>query len=344
MRARPSRLMFPIFPATIGDMSRQVAELAERRELGALLSAVRAARRMSPTELSRRARVDVKTIRSLEIGTRWPQDVTRAKLEAALGMAAGSIRHLRDDRYLREQLWEKLHSGELAGTWETSPENETPSSSTAQEESRPRRSTPGTWLELTQAVDYADGITQLLARLAPAEMDDLTRTLLTRAQVRTIGYLYSVVGGADDVDAAAHDAINVGRRLGEGEPLFLKGFEVAVKAITELARTNYLRFDAAEQVTRTGDAAAADGTIDVPIPGGRGHVVLQLRGDGDVTTTLHDTPPPIDLAAARKLKPGESPTPPDQGVASGEESQAAEPTTNGGDDPDGPLHDDPDST
>ena len=58
---------------------------ARRTELG-----------ISRAELARRAEVDPKTVQSLEQDARWPLDVNRARIEAALGWAPGSLDAIRN--------------------------------------------------------------------------------------------------------------------------------------------------------------------------------------------------------------------------------------------------------
>lgn len=51
---------------------------------------------LSRAELARRADVDPKTLQSLEQDARWPLDVNRARIEAELGWAPGSLDSLRE--------------------------------------------------------------------------------------------------------------------------------------------------------------------------------------------------------------------------------------------------------
>ncbi|WP_280393179.1 helix-turn-helix domain-containing protein [Nocardia wallacei] len=71
--------------------------------VGAIVSAFRLNLGLSPAALARTAGVDVKTIRSLESGDRWPQDTTRHKLEVALHIEPGTIERWRDDPEARAQ-------------------------------------------------------------------------------------------------------------------------------------------------------------------------------------------------------------------------------------------------
>lgn len=50
---------------------------------------------MDPTTLARTAGVDTKTTRALEAGERWPRDMSRLKIERALGWASGSLDKVR---------------------------------------------------------------------------------------------------------------------------------------------------------------------------------------------------------------------------------------------------------
>ncbi|AZI62758.1 helix-turn-helix domain-containing protein [Rhodococcus qingshengii] len=47
--------------------------------------------RMDQADLAKEAEVDVKTVRSLEKGERWPRDSSRTKIEAALGWVPGTL-------------------------------------------------------------------------------------------------------------------------------------------------------------------------------------------------------------------------------------------------------------
>lgn len=67
------------------------------RDHGAVAAAVDralAGRGWSDLELADRADVDIKTVRSVLTGDRWPTRPTRTKLEDALGWERGSIRQL----------------------------------------------------------------------------------------------------------------------------------------------------------------------------------------------------------------------------------------------------------
>ncbi|MFE3196231.1 hypothetical protein ACFXHA_45050 [Nocardia sp. NPDC059240] len=64
----------------------RVGREVQRRRLG--LS-------MDPTTLARNAGVDTKTTRALEAGERWPRDMSRLKIEKALGWSAGSLEQIR---------------------------------------------------------------------------------------------------------------------------------------------------------------------------------------------------------------------------------------------------------
>ncbi|WP_158240383.1 helix-turn-helix transcriptional regulator [Mycobacterium hubeiense] len=64
-------------------------------EVGRLVAERRTRQELDQIGLARAARVDPKTVRSLENGTRWPRDSTRIRIENALGWDAGSIARLR---------------------------------------------------------------------------------------------------------------------------------------------------------------------------------------------------------------------------------------------------------
>lgn len=89
------RLMFPIIPVTIDAMT---DDGASEEQVGALIRAIRVYRGWAPQQLADRAKVDVKTVRALEAGARWPQDTTRRKIEDALLIPAGTIDIAKEDR------------------------------------------------------------------------------------------------------------------------------------------------------------------------------------------------------------------------------------------------------
>lgn len=69
--------------------SGQPAAWTER--VGCELVRERTRQGLSAAALARVAQVDYKTIRTLESGDRWPHDLTRNKIEVALGLALGTI-------------------------------------------------------------------------------------------------------------------------------------------------------------------------------------------------------------------------------------------------------------
>lgn len=83
--------MFPVVPAKLAD----VAGTRSLAEVGRLVAERRTRQELDQIGLARAARVDPKTVRSLENGTRWPRDSTRIRIENALGWDAGSIARLR---------------------------------------------------------------------------------------------------------------------------------------------------------------------------------------------------------------------------------------------------------
>lgn len=70
------------------DHMRQIGELVirERTQLG-----------LTQAGLARAAEVDVRAVRGLENGTRWPWDTTRTKIERALGLGLGMLEQWRAD-------------------------------------------------------------------------------------------------------------------------------------------------------------------------------------------------------------------------------------------------------
>jgi len=64
-------------------------------EVGRLVTERRTERELDQIGLARAARVDPKTVRSLENGTRWPRDSTRTRIENALAWDPGSITRIR---------------------------------------------------------------------------------------------------------------------------------------------------------------------------------------------------------------------------------------------------------
>lgn len=74
--------MFPMV-AKVADPSLET--------LGPILAALRVSRGLSTPGLRKAADVDLKTISTMEAGTRWPQDTTRDRIEKALSIPAGWI-------------------------------------------------------------------------------------------------------------------------------------------------------------------------------------------------------------------------------------------------------------
>jgi hypothetical protein len=78
--------------------SRHTADVTGTRplaEVGRLVAERRTERELDQIGLARAARVDPKTVRSLENGTRWPRDSTRTRIENALAWDPGSITRIR---------------------------------------------------------------------------------------------------------------------------------------------------------------------------------------------------------------------------------------------------------
>ena len=78
--------------------SRHTANVTGTRplaEVGRLVAERRTERELDQIGLARAARVDPKTVRSLENGTRWPRDSTRTRIENALAWDPGSITRIR---------------------------------------------------------------------------------------------------------------------------------------------------------------------------------------------------------------------------------------------------------
>jgi len=65
--------------------------------IGALVSKQRVELALSQKGLAALADVDVKTLRSLENGERWPQPINRYKIETALGWRQGAMDEIRDN-------------------------------------------------------------------------------------------------------------------------------------------------------------------------------------------------------------------------------------------------------
>lgn len=71
--------------------------------VGQLVRAIRVFRGWTPQALAERADVDVKTIRTLESGKRWPQDTTQRRIEDALRIPGGTIEIAREDHEYRRR-------------------------------------------------------------------------------------------------------------------------------------------------------------------------------------------------------------------------------------------------
>ncbi|WP_197514740.1 helix-turn-helix transcriptional regulator [Mycobacterium sp. 852013-50091_SCH5140682] len=76
--------------------------------VGQLVRDIRLFRGWTPQALADTAQVDVKTIRSLENGQRWPQDTTQRKIEHALQIPAGTIGIAQQDRDYRGRFFKLL--------------------------------------------------------------------------------------------------------------------------------------------------------------------------------------------------------------------------------------------
>jgi len=74
-----------------------VKETESVAAIGALVSKQRVELALSQKGLAALADVDVKTLRSLENGERWPQPVNRYKIETALGWRQGAMAEIRDN-------------------------------------------------------------------------------------------------------------------------------------------------------------------------------------------------------------------------------------------------------
>ena len=83
--------MFLFVPVRLPD----VTGTRPLAEVGHLVAQRRADRQLDQIGLARAARVDPKTVRSLESGTRWPRDSTRTRIENALAWDPGSIARIR---------------------------------------------------------------------------------------------------------------------------------------------------------------------------------------------------------------------------------------------------------
>ena len=82
--------MFLLVPCTLHLVNNEQTGRTPE-DVGDLVRARRVDLQLDQAALAKAANVDVKTIRSLEKGERWPRDVNRSKIEVALGWAAGSL-------------------------------------------------------------------------------------------------------------------------------------------------------------------------------------------------------------------------------------------------------------
>lgn len=85
--------MFLKVPVMIRGMSERTTA-----EVGHLVGQRMKSLRLAVRQVVAQAKVDRKTLTGLLEGTRWPQEETRYRVEAALGWAGGSIQDLRDGR------------------------------------------------------------------------------------------------------------------------------------------------------------------------------------------------------------------------------------------------------
>ena len=69
-------------------------EDAARREVVLAMSRME----LGPTDLARKSGVDVKTVRSLLNGDRWPQQAKRSKIERTLGLPANALEDIAEGR------------------------------------------------------------------------------------------------------------------------------------------------------------------------------------------------------------------------------------------------------
>ncbi|MEU3011109.1 helix-turn-helix domain-containing protein [Nocardia asteroides] len=65
--------------------------------IGAAVTLARLQRGLNQAAFARAADVDVRTVRGLESGDKWPWDANRTKIELALGVATGSLELWRDN-------------------------------------------------------------------------------------------------------------------------------------------------------------------------------------------------------------------------------------------------------
>lgn len=236
---------------------------------------------------------------------------TLARMAEAVNLTADDLEQVgRQDaaEIMREQRTRMARG--LASLMPTELNNDVGADSGADAEVEAEARTDTTRITLGHAMDYAESVADLLARVSTAKVDDYTRTLLTRAQAHTIAYLYAVVSNAPNLDNAVERARAVARKLGD-DPLFLSGFDLALKTIADIGRTHAIEVGGVVE-RRGGPEILRSDTeeekaIDVAIPGGYGHVAFKISGSGDSAVKLHDTPPPSDQVAA--VTPNDDPPP-----------------------------------
>lgn len=69
-----------------------------QKAIGQLIQEARIEKGQSQLRLAKEAGVDVKTLRSMEDGSRWASDVSRAKIEHVFGWRKGAMQDLWNDR------------------------------------------------------------------------------------------------------------------------------------------------------------------------------------------------------------------------------------------------------
>lgn len=92
-----------------------------QQAIGQLIQESRVERGFSQLRLAKEAGVDVKTLRSMEDGSRWASDVTRAKIEQVFGWRKGAMQDLWNDREhlpLKSVTLTELQRGAGEPTWE----------------------------------------------------------------------------------------------------------------------------------------------------------------------------------------------------------------------------------
>jgi len=75
-----------------------VIDTEMQQAIGHLIQEARVEKGLSQLRLAKEAGVDVKTLRSMEDGSRWASDVSRSKIEQALGWRSGAMQDLWRDR------------------------------------------------------------------------------------------------------------------------------------------------------------------------------------------------------------------------------------------------------